>query len=403
MRIHIFINCHWNEGISGGDKRVLEIMRRWKDVSNLEMYVYTSESFYHLMQTEGVIEKTKRPVNVAGITYKSNGSIRIVLTDTNVKAGEGIIKTYWKRTFSAIHLVKEYFEEGDYLYSPTDILPDVYPAYVMKKANPSSRWTMTTYHIFEKFYKRPGNIVVNFLSCTQQKMAIKMGLKFADSYPTISPVVLDEFNSKYPKKSDIFFLSGNAVDTEEVEAAALDVEGYDAVFLARLNYSKGIFELPEIWSRVVARKPDAVLALMGKGTPEITEELKTKIKECKIEDHIKLFGYVENEFAHSTMKKSKMFLFTSHEEGWGMALAESLLCDIPVVAYDLPVFRTLFPEGTVLCPLKDVDAMADAVVDLLEDNEKRDRLGKAGHEYVKSHYSWDKTAEDEMKFITGSI
>ena len=54
MRIHIFINCHWNEGISGGDKRVLEIMKRWANMQDVEMYVYTSRSFAKLMKDYGL-------------------------------------------------------------------------------------------------------------------------------------------------------------------------------------------------------------------------------------------------------------------------------------------------------------------------------------------------------------
>ena len=95
----------------------------------------------------------------------------------------------------------------------------------------------------------------------------------------------------------------NAVDIELVEGSDVEAEGYDAVFLARLNYSKGIMELPEIWSKVVTKYPEARLGIIGKGSEEIIKELKEKIVSNNVSDNVDILGYLDSEKAYSIIKK----------------------------------------------------------------------------------------------------
>lgn len=379
MNIHVLINCYYGEGISGGDRRVLELLRRWQG-SEHNLIIYTSANFARLMQNEG-IKDTK-----------------LVLTDGTCKKSDGIIKTYAKRTRKTVHALKQNCVSGDVIYSPTDILPDIYPAMVVKKKRYDISWKAITFHIFEKFYKRPGNIVKNFLSCMQQKYAINLINKYADKYLTTSPLVCDYLEKTSCNMSKVILVD-NAVDVDLVESANLQLEGFDAVFLARLNYSKGIFELPVIWKRVTERLGDKKLALIGAGSEEIVKELRDTIDRMGLSNSISMLGYLEAEQAYSIMKNSEIFLFTSHEEGWGMAIAEAMVCKLPVVAYDLPIFKHLFPQGIITCELKNTDMMADAVIQLLEDENKRVTMGNEGHEYVCSHYSLQQMSEKELEII----
>ena len=126
-----------------------------------------------------------------------------------------------------------------------------------------------------------------------------------------------------------------------------------------------------------------------------------EIKKYNLESNIDLPGFVSSEEGWSTIRESGCFLFTSHEEGWGMSVAEALTAGTPVVAYRLPVFEDLFPKGTVYCEMLNIRQMADAVCDLINDKEKADRLGKSGSEYVRSHYSIEKMTETETGFLLG--
>ncbi len=378
--IHILANCYWGDGMSGGDRRLIELLRRWTDNNKYELILYTVKKHAIILANEGI------------------NNCRIVITDNKCTEKTGIITAYMKRMISCKKQLKDLVKTGDYIYSTTDILPDVYPAYEIRKSK-QVKWVTISYHIYEKFYKRPGNIIRNWISCSQQKMAINYGKKRADVYMTTSLLVYDYFKEKGFDMTKVV-MTDNAVDTELVETSNLDENGYDAVFLARLNNSKGVMELPEIWKRVTKEYPDVRLGIIGKGSEEMLQNMNRKIEECGCKGKIDILGFLESEKTYSIIKKSKIFLFTSHEEGWGMALAEAQVCGIPVVAYDLPIYSKLF-VGMTLCPLLDVDKMAEGVCKYLGDEELRTKDGLAGREHILKNYPLDAVAEKELSIILG--
>jgi phosphatidylinositol alpha-mannosyltransferase len=72
----------------------------------------------------------------------------------------------------------------------------------------------------------------------------------------------------------------------------------------------------------------------------------------------------------------------SLDESFGRVAAEAMLNGLPVVASDLPPVRDLLDNGTagLLFPPGDVAAAVRCLAELIDDAEKRARLGKRGHE-----------------------
>jgi glycosyltransferase involved in cell wall biosynthesis len=71
----------------------------------------------------------------------------------------------------------------------------------------------------------------------------------------------------------------------------------------------------------------------------------------------------------------------------------ALACATPVVASDISGYRDVMtPETCVAFPPGDVDALADAVVELLADEPRREAMGLAGRRLAQSRYAWDAIA-----------
>lgn len=385
MNIHILYNCYWGDGISGGDRRVLDLLKRWTDTEQYHFVLYTTKGFKKCMDDENVECKD------------------IEYTDSNERESNGIISAYYKRSNSAGYVLRKRVETGDIIYSLTDILPDVLPAVKIKKRNKNVIWIPITHHIIESFIKRPGNKITNFLSEYQQKYAMHLEKRYADRYLTPSPVVEDWYIMHGYDKNRIR-RSGVNVDVAKIEHIKdPNADSFDACFMARLNYSKGIMELPTIWKKVVETIPEARLIIIGKGRDDVVDKLKNAIEEQHMENSIVLGGFMDDNRAFSIMKKSKLFLFTSHEEGFGLAIAEAMLCNLPVVAYDLPVFEKVFEKGILLCEFLNTDKMADSVISLLLNDEKRIELGEEGHNYIKNKYDLDVFAKRELDILLESI
>ena len=78
-------------------------------------------------------------------------------------------------------------------------------------------------------------------------------------------------------------------------------------------------------------------------------------------------------------------------ESFGMVLTRAFSCATPVVASDIEGYAQVadHDETGILVPPGDVDALAAALVELLEDEGRRQRLGAAAREAAKE-YSWDR-------------
>jgi len=62
---------------------------------------------------------------------------------------------------------------------------------------------------------------------------------------------------------------------------------YDAVFMKRLNYGKGVFDLLEIWKEVCKQRPTAKLAIIGDGPREVILQMEKFTRENNFKNNIK--------------------------------------------------------------------------------------------------------------------
>jgi phosphatidylinositol alpha-mannosyltransferase len=81
-------------------------------------------------------------------------------------------------------------------------------------------------------------------------------------------------------------------------------------------------------------------------------------------------------------------------ESFGMVLTRAFACAAPAVASDIPGYREVMTPATgVSVPPGDPEALAQAVIGLLEDEPHRQALGAAGRELAVERYGWDRVAE----------
>ncbi|OGO06822.1 MAG: hypothetical protein A2Y92_01900 [Chloroflexi bacterium RBG_13_57_8] len=93
------------------------------------------------------------------------------------------------------------------------------------------------------------------------------------------------------------------------------------------------------------------------------------------------------------MTSSAVFLFPSYYEAVPLSVIEAMACGLPVVAYDLPVYASHFPGGIVKVPIGDKRAFARAVLDVLSDDARRQKLISEGLSIVP-RYTWEMAAEN---------
>ena len=81
-------------------------------------------------------------------------------------------------------------------------------------------------------------------------------------------------------------------------------------------------------------------------------------------------------------------------ESFGMVLVEAFAEATPVVASNIPGFADVaVPDAATLVPPGDAGALADAVVALLADEDRRVAMGRAGRALAEERYAWPDVAQ----------
>ncbi|MQS34859.1 glycosyltransferase [Streptomyces katsurahamanus] len=148
----------------------------------------------------------------------------------------------------------------------------------------------------------------------------------------------------------------------------------------RLTRVKRYDLLVKAFAQVAAVRPDWRLRIYGSGdrTGDEHHALTALIAEHGLERRIRLMGNagtLETEWV-----KGSIAAVTSERESFGMTIVEAIRCGLPVVATDCPHGpREIIEDGVDgrLVPVGDVDAIADALLGLINDDELRRRAGAA--------------------------
>lgn len=164
------------------------------------------------------------------------------------------------------------------------------------------------------------------------------------------------------------------------------LSGHTLVSTGRMHPVKGFDDLLKVVKKVSEKFPDVKLNLIGGG--EEYDTLKEQAKEMKIDDIVNMPGMVSGEEVNKYMIKSDIYVMISHTECFPMVLLEASACGLPLVAFDVPVGpKALIKEGYngYLIKDRDIDKMADRIINLFENQEKMKELGKNAKENVNQY------------------
>jgi len=135
-----------------------------------------------------------------------------------------------------------------------------------------------------------------------------------------------------------------------------------------------------------ARRTGAELTALligGPPSPEITE----RIQALGLQEHVSLNPYLPREQLRDHLQRLDLFVVPSHQEGLCIAALEAMACGCPVVST-----RCGGPEEFVIDgetgQLVDSDpaAMAQALIAITADRDRRDRLAQGARRRIERHY-----------------
>lgn len=173
-------------------------------------------------------------------------------------------------------------------------------------------------------------------------------------------------------------------NSEQVRKKYKMKEKHILLYVGRIASEKDVMMLPEIANKLPEDIQQNVHWLVV-GDGPMKEELEQAAPK-----NMTLAGFVEGTDLAAIYAASDLFVFPSASETFGNVVLESLACATPVIGANAGGVRTIVQNGKtgLLCNEKDADAFAEAVVQLLKNDQTRKEMSEAGFHYAQSQ-SWD--------------
>ncbi|MFC8174755.1 glycosyltransferase family 4 protein [Streptomyces sp. NPDC057242] len=227
------------------------------------------------------------------------------------------------------------------------------------------------------------------------------------AYPILQPA-LEKISariavSEYARRTLVEHLGGdavvipNGVDVDFFARAEPKKEwqGETLGFIGRIDEPrKGLPVLMKALPRVLTERPGARLLVAGRGDEE--EAVASLPREMR--SRVEFLGMVSDEDKARLLRSVDVYVApNTGGESFGIILVEAMSAGAPVLAADLDAFAQVLDQGGAgeLFANEDADALADAAIRLLGDEERRKELSARGSAHVR-RFDWSTVGADVL-------
>jgi len=210
----------------------------------------------------------------------------------------------------------------------------------------------------------------------------------------------------------------NGIDVDEFEKQLLDSDAARAVLavgatpavetqnfaslrgtvigtVANAYPPKNLIWYLDVCKNIHEKDPDIKFVIVGDG-PQM-EQLRRKHTELKQEDYVLLAGRRMD--AKQLYRAFDMFVLPSTKEGMSITLLEAMAARVPIVATDVGANKWMLDNTGIIVPPSDLDAMADAIINLAHDEKSKQELSEKAYQAVRARFSWKSTMEQTIRTL----
>ncbi len=146
---------------------------------------------------------------------------------------------------------------------------------------------------------------------------------------------------------------------------------------------------------ITKEMPDSVLALGGSGF----DEIRPIVERLGIDRNVVYTGTRPFRELPQFYRMCDAVVGASLSEGFGLTFAEGSACGRPVVATTAGSLPEVIANGKsgLLVEPRNPQALADAVIKVLGNEELANRMGKNGAKYIRKKFDWDESARQFVK------
>ena len=161
---------------------------------------------------------------------------------------------------------------------------------------------------------------------------------------------------------------------------------WDLAFMGRLETMKSVDLFPEMLFLLKSKFPNLKMMITGEGS--LKDRIFKEFDERGVSSMVDYQGVVATEDVPVLINKSRIFIYPSRQEPFGLSIVEAMACGVPVIT------TNVFGPGEIIkhnydgfaVPPDDVDSLAEAIEVLLIDNELRNRIRQNALKSVQERY-----------------
>jgi glycosyltransferase involved in cell wall biosynthesis len=191
----------------------------------------------------------------------------------------------------------------------------------------------------------------------------------------------------------------------EAFAKAIGLTGPFVLFVGRLASNKGLLPLVEAFRTLAKHDPSAQLVLVGEDGG-MRAEVERAVARASLPKRVHLTGFLTDEhLLVSAFREARLFVLPSEYESFGLVLLEAMAQGTPVIASrvgGIPEFVEDELAGCLVPPLE-AAPLAEALVELWDDEAVRRRLGEYGRTQVVPRYTWDRVVDRLLEVYAGAV
>ena len=161
------------------------------------------------------------------------------------------------------------------------------------------------------------------------------------------------------------------------------------LFLGRLHFKKGLDLLIPAFDVLRRRVPGVQLVIAGPENDDYGKEVRGWVRQRALDDAVHFVGPLQGTDVVQAYVDADVFALPSYTENFGMTVAESMACGLPVVISDqVNIHAEVSGAGAGLVTRCDAEEVSAALETLLNDANQRRVMGEAGRRLVQERYTW---------------
>ena len=161
------------------------------------------------------------------------------------------------------------------------------------------------------------------------------------------------------------------------------------LFLGRITFKKGLDLLAKSFGSIARSREDVHLIVAGPNEFNCEKELRNWLRQEGALDKVTFTGMISGKTKAAAFHGSDVFVLPSYTENFGVAVVESLAWGLPVIISNkVNIWREIVGAGAGVAVDCDVQSIAAAIADLLDDTARRQIMRKHGVDLVRQSFTW---------------